>query len=258
MRPPPVVVRLDELDDCVPGLGPGGESPAVVHLVLQRGEERLGDGVVVAVSRAAAGKPHVVGARPFGQKPAGVLRAAVRVEYGVARHVSSRFGGFQRRHRDVGGHAARQRPPDHHARVQVDHGRQVQPALAGAQVGDVAHELVGGDRAREVAAHQVGPGLGLGVGNRGALALVWRAAAYAQLAHQLAHPIQGQSGELGGQEALHEPRAEPAVRLQPDAPHGGARGPPPPSLLSCESVLKVNHELSVSQPPVANRHGPLL
>lgn len=47
-----------------------------------------------------------------------------------------------------------------------------------------------------------------------------------QLAHQLAHPIQGRSGELGGREALHEPRAEPAVRLQPDAPYGLALGRP--------------------------------
>ena len=29
-------------------------------------------------------------------------------------------------------------------------------------------------------------------------------------------------------------------------------------ILGCESVLKVNHELGVSQPPVANRHSPLL
>ena len=32
MRPPAVVVRLDELDDRVPGVGPGGEAFAVVHL----------------------------------------------------------------------------------------------------------------------------------------------------------------------------------------------------------------------------------
>lgn len=191
MRPPPVVVRLDELDNCVPSLGPGGESPAVVHLVFQRGEERLGDGVVAAVSRAAAGKPHVVGARPFGQKPAGVLRAAVRVEYGVARHVSSRFGGFQRRHRDVGGHALGERPAHHHAGVEVDDRRQVQPSLAGAQVGDVAHELVGWNGTGEVAAHQVGPGPGLRVGDGGALPGVGRAAAYSQPAHQFTHPVQG-------------------------------------------------------------------
>ena len=32
----------------------------------------------------------------------------------------------------------------------------------------------------------------------------------------------------------------------------------PELILGCESVLKVNHELGVSQPPVANRHSPLL
>ena len=41
--------------------------------------------------------------------------------------------------------------------VQVDHRRQEQPPLARPQVGDVAHELVGGHRAREVAPDQVGP-----------------------------------------------------------------------------------------------------
>ena len=36
-----------------------------MHLVLQRGEERLGHGVIVAVAGAAAGKTHVVGPRPL-------------------------------------------------------------------------------------------------------------------------------------------------------------------------------------------------
>ena len=35
-------------------------------------------------------------------------------------------------------------------------------------------------------------------------------------------------------------------------------GQSPELILGCGSVLKVNHELSVSQPPVANRHSPLL
>lgn len=48
--------------------------------------------------------------------------------------------------------------------MQVDHRGQVQPTLAGAKVGDVAHELVGGNGAVEVAAHQVGAGLALGSG----------------------------------------------------------------------------------------------
>lgn len=48
--PSSVVVRPDELDHGVLGVGPGGEARPVVHLVLQRGEERLGHGVVVAVA----------------------------------------------------------------------------------------------------------------------------------------------------------------------------------------------------------------
>lgn len=73
MRPPAVVVSLDELDDGVLGGVAGWEAPAVVHLVLQRGEERLGHGVIVAVAGAAAGKTHVAGPRPLGQRPTGVL-----------------------------------------------------------------------------------------------------------------------------------------------------------------------------------------
>ena len=55
-----VVVGLDEPDDGVLGGVAGREAPAVVHLVLRRGEERLGHGVVVAVAGAAAGKAHIV------------------------------------------------------------------------------------------------------------------------------------------------------------------------------------------------------
>ena len=60
-------------DDGVLGVGPGGEAPAVVHLVLQRREERLGHGVVVAAAGAAARQAHVVVARPLREEPAGVL-----------------------------------------------------------------------------------------------------------------------------------------------------------------------------------------
>ena len=39
---------------------PGREASPVVHFILKRGEERLGNRVVVAVTGAAAGQPHVV------------------------------------------------------------------------------------------------------------------------------------------------------------------------------------------------------
>lgn len=55
---------------------------------------------------------------------------------------------------------------------------------------------------------------------------VGRAAAYLQLSHQFAHSVQGQAGEFFRQEALHEPEAEPAVRLKPNAPNRLALGRP--------------------------------
>lgn len=92
VRPFAVVLGLDELDHRVLGGVAGLEAPAMAHLVLQRREERLGHGVVVAVAGAAARQAHVVGARPLGQRPAGVLRAPVAVEYGVPRNVAARLG----------------------------------------------------------------------------------------------------------------------------------------------------------------------
>lgn len=142
--PAAVVVSLDELDHRVFGGIPGREAPPVAHLVLQRREER---------SR------HCVVARPLGQEPAGAMGAAVGVEYRVSRHVATRFGRCQRRYRDVRRHSLGKRPAHHHAGAQVDDRREVQPPLADAQVRDVAHELVGGHGAGEVAPHQVGPGL---------------------------------------------------------------------------------------------------
>lgn len=224
--PSAVVVGLDELDDGMLGSVAGREAPAVVHLVLQRGEERLGHGVVVAVAGEAVGKAHVVDARPLGQRAARVLHAPVAVEYGVSGHVAARLGRLQRRHGDVGGHPVRERPSHHHARAQVDHRGQVQPSLAGAQVGDVAHELVGGNGAREVAAHQIGAGLGLGVEDCGALACVGRAAAYAQLAHQFQDSVARQAGEFRRQHRVHEPESKAPVGFQPHAHHRVALGCP--------------------------------
>lgn len=67
--PSPVAVGLDELDDGMIG-GPGSEACPVVHLVLQRGEERLGHGAAVAVAGTAARQAHgPFGARPLSERP---------------------------------------------------------------------------------------------------------------------------------------------------------------------------------------------
>lgn len=148
------------------------------------------------------------------------------MENSVSGHVAARLRGFQGRHGDVGGHPVGQRPADHHARAQVDHGGEEKPSLVVAQVGDVAHELVGVDGAREVAAHQVGAGPGLGIGDRGPFPGVGRAAAYPQLAHQFQDSVARQAGEFRRQHRVHEPEPEAPVGLQPHAHHRVSLGGP--------------------------------
>jgi hypothetical protein len=83
--------------------------------------------------------------------------------------------------------------PDHPARGDVDHGGQIQPALPGREVGDVATPA-GVDRGgihAEVAADQVGPGGGHRIGNRGLLPAARGASAQTGGAHQPGHALSG-------------------------------------------------------------------
>lgn len=89
-----VVIRLDELDYRVLGVGSGGEARPVMHLVLQSGEERFGHDIVAVFVGAAAGKAHFVCPRPLGQGPAGVLGVSVGMKNGVSGHVAARLRGF--------------------------------------------------------------------------------------------------------------------------------------------------------------------
>jgi hypothetical protein len=74
-----------------------------------------------------------------------VLRAPVAVEDRSGLDVAVGDRHRQGVGDQAGPHVAGELPPGHHAGGQVDHGRQVQPPLAGAQVGDVGEpELVGG------------------------------------------------------------------------------------------------------------------
>ena len=136
-------------------------------------------------------------------------------------------------------------PPDHHAGVEVDYGSQEQPALPCAQVGDVAHEFVCRHGSGEVACHQVrlrGRAL---IGYRGALLGIGRHAAYAQLAHALAHVVEHHGPELGRQERVHHARSEAAIALKPYALHGVAH------------VAPLVRERAVGQPRVEARPGHL-
>lgn len=157
VRPLPVAAGLCVFDDRVLRPSPCRERARVVHLVLQRGEERLRHGVVAARAGPPDRQPDLMLGRPLSEQPGRVLGAAIRVEYRVPGHVAARPGRFQGVDGGVGGHAARQRPSRDHPRAQADGRGRVRPAPAGAQAGYAAHGPAGGHGAREVAPHQAGP-----------------------------------------------------------------------------------------------------
>ena len=75
-----VVERLDVLEDRRPGLLPGPEERPIGELGLQRLEERLGAGVVVAVALAAHALANAAELQQPAERSAGVLHAAIGVE----------------------------------------------------------------------------------------------------------------------------------------------------------------------------------
>src|SRR3954471_20632615 len=141
--------------------GLGGESMPGEHLVLQGGEEGFGGRVVPADAGTADARSNRSGGAVAGELIRGVLRPAVAVEYRVRLQVAVDAGHLegvdnQRRAQMVG-----ELPADHHPSGQVDHGGQVEPALAGAQVGDVADQPLPGRVRVKVPLDQVRPAPGL-------------------------------------------------------------------------------------------------
>ena len=139
-----VVVRDGE-----PGACFGGGALPVLHLVLQRREEALGDGVVPThhgpTHRYAHADIDAVGDVCGG----GVFRSSVVVNDRSRLQMPEQARHLQGVDHQRGAHVVGNLPAHHHARGQVDHGRQIQPPLTGAQVGDVTDQarawLVGGE-----------------------------------------------------------------------------------------------------------------
>jgi hypothetical protein len=88
---------------------------------------------------------------------------------------------------EAGAHVVGELPADDHSGGQVDHGGQVEPALCGFEVGDVADESLAGRAAGgvEVAADQIRRCYRLLAGDRGALVGPWLHRFEAEFAHQI-------------------------------------------------------------------------
>ena len=136
MKPLPVVVDLDVFGDREAGTGSGIESLAVVHLVLQGGEEGFRRGVVPADPGPADAGTDTVRHTELGEftgrywQPRSEWKTAPAVRWPCVIAICA--ASVTRLVRRCVG----QLPADDHAGAQVEHGGQVQPPLAGLQLGD--------------------------------------------------------------------------------------------------------------------------
>src|SRR3989449_7298058 len=144
MPPLAIVEELEVLEELGARRRPSGPGRVMDQLDFQRREEALGDGVVPAIALAA----HTADDPVLRQHPlvvaAGVLTSAIRMMQQTLRRAPT----SQRQAEGVEGEGIRDalahRPADGEARVEIEDHRQVEPALARRDVGDVGHpRLVG-------------------------------------------------------------------------------------------------------------------
>lgn len=101
--------------------------------------------------------------------------------------MSVRAGHFQGVDDEAGAHVVGDLPAHDHAGGGVDHGRQLQPAFTGAQVGDVSHQTRAGFLRREVPFEQIGRILIIHTVHGGDAIRLWLHRVQLLLGHQLMH-----------------------------------------------------------------------
>ena len=80
MVPLTVVEHLDVFRDREPGTGPGIECLAVIHFILQRGEERFRGRIVITNTGPPEAAQNVILLAVVGEFARGVLAAPIRVK----------------------------------------------------------------------------------------------------------------------------------------------------------------------------------
>jgi len=161
-------VSFDYLADEVAGthrgmmiaIGERGVNFIVHQLLLQAGEERLHRRVVPAIRPPAHAAVDPLASQDPAVVLAGVLAAAVGEGHQALSRQASRHGHLQRIDHQTAVDPLAHRPADDPPRVQVLHGRQVQPAFKGRDLCDVGRPGLVGRPRLELAIHDVlGDGL---------------------------------------------------------------------------------------------------
>ena len=138
MHPGSIVKRLDVLENRLPRLVPGRIVAVMNQFGLEGSEKTFHDGVVPAVALAA----HALDDSLAGQQPAevvaGVLTAAIRMKNQAAIGPSVLDRHLQGVDDQVSIDPSIHRPADDASRKQILDRRQIQPALAGRNIRDIA------------------------------------------------------------------------------------------------------------------------
>ena len=204
---------LDPTDQITARIGSGGPSPAVSELAFHRAEPALSDRVVPAHPSRSHRLHDTVVLAQLTEGSRRVDRPSVAVkDQTVDVAASDGDGHGERVGAEPGAHLIRCGPADHPTGEQVDDGGQVEPALTGVQIRNVAapHDVRGGrvELAPDVV-RCCGRTL---VDDSGADPAPTGLALDAQLAHDPPDPLAGASRGRPGRSCLQRPR--PSQRPQ--------------------------------------------
>ena len=142
VAPGRIVEAVDVAGQGVARLGPGQEHGAPDEFALQRLEERLDHGIVVAVPLAGHRDQDAVAPELGLVLNRAVLTAAVRMVKQAGLRSSHGEGSSQRAERQFLVQSITDRPAHDTPGVKVHDDRQVQPALPGPHVGDIRAPLL--------------------------------------------------------------------------------------------------------------------
>ena len=137
MTAAPIIPNLDELEYLLASLLERGEPTAMHHLLLQRSEKTLDNGVVIAVAPTTHAAHDLGSTQRFLKSTTGILASAVA----VVQQTGARTTLTKRHLESVQDQSLVQtrlhRPTDHPAGKQVHNDGKIQPAFARPQVRNI-------------------------------------------------------------------------------------------------------------------------
>lgn len=155
VQPLAIVPNLDELEDGGSRFGLGRKL-LVSTFSFQGGVETFDDRIVVTISRAAHADDTVGFLQQFQVSPTGILAAAIAMMEKLSRWLTMEHGHLPGFLYQVDLHPILHSPAHHPARVQIQEGGQVQPALSCIDVGNITNPFLVYPRSLKILIQHVG------------------------------------------------------------------------------------------------------